>query len=66
MDTCLAVDTAKGHDTKVALVVSNNNVYDGYISQGFPTELQKTYIGIRKKDTNEVKHRLLVLFNGTF
>lgn len=55
MDTCLAVDTDKAHGAKVAIVVSNNNVYDGYVGQGFPTDLVKTYIGIRKKDTNEVR-----------
>lgn len=55
MDTCLAVNTEEGHDTKVALVVTNNNVYDGYVGKGFPTDLVKTYIGIRKKDSNEVR-----------
>lgn len=55
MDTCLAIDTnRKANAKQVALAVSNNNVYDGYIGDGFPTELTKTFIGIRKKDSNEV------------
>lgn len=54
MDTCLATDTKKEDEAPVALVVSGNNVYDGYIGDGFPTDLVKTFIGIRKKDSNEV------------
>lgn len=63
MDTCLAIDTHRqGGAKQVALAVSNNNVYDGYIGDGFPTELTKTFIGIRKKDSNEVlQHELITL-----
>lgn len=59
MDTCLAIDINRESGARqVALAISNNNVYDGYIGEGFPTELTKTFIGIRKKDSNEVLHRL--------
>lgn len=57
MDVCFADDTGKDGDNKVALTISNNNVYDGYIGAGFPTDLVKTFIGVRKKDSNEVRLR---------
>lgn len=54
-DVCLATDTQDDKLPKVLLTVSNNNAYDGYVGKDFPTDLKRTFIGIHKKDTNEVK-----------
>lgn len=54
MDACLAVDAKKENNATVALAVSSNNVYDGYIGDNIATDLVKTFIGVRKKNSNEV------------
>ena len=54
MDACLGRNKEKENNSEVAMAITDNNVYAGYVGEGFPTDLAKTYIGIRKKDSNEV------------
>lgn len=52
LDVCIATDTEKC--SPALLTICNNNVYDGYVSTDYPTNLKTTFIGIRKKGTKEV------------
>lgn len=67
-DVCLANDTQTENGASVLLTVSKDNVYDGYINKGFPTELKRTFIAIRKANSDKV-HSLLHdthIFKTTF
>lgn len=54
MDACIGIDTANERNDSLLIAISKNNVYEGYIDKGYPTNLRKTLIGIRKRDSNEV------------
>lgn len=56
MDFCLAKDTQTDIAPSVLLGISNANVYDGYVGRGYPTNLKRTFIAIRKKGSEEVCH----------
>lgn len=59
LDVCLANDTQTENASAVLLTVSKDNVYDGYINKGFPIDLKRTFIAIRKANSNRVQHILL-------
>lgn len=52
VDVCLAKDTH--NSAPVLLTISKENAYDGYVGKGFPNDLKRTFIAIRKKDSEEV------------
>lgn len=54
LDVCLAKDTQNEASPPILVSVSKDNVYDGYIGKGFPTDLKRTFIAIRKKNSEEV------------
>lgn len=54
MDVFKATDTQRDGSASVLVAVSKKNVYDGYIGQDFPTDLKRTFVAIRKKDSDEV------------
>lgn len=56
LDICLAKDTQAADDgsPSVLLAISKNNVYDGRIGQGYPTDLKRKFLVVRKKDSEEV------------
>lgn len=54
LDVCIAKDSQRDEMPPVLVAVSNNNVYDGYIGKGFPSDLKRTFIAIRKKNSEEV------------
>lgn len=55
MDVFKATDTQQDGSPHVLLAVSKNNVYDGYIGQEFPNDLKRSFIAIRKKNSDEVR-----------
>lgn len=56
LDICLAKDIQEDGKSSVLLATSKNNVYDGYIGKGYPTDLKRTFLAIRKKDSEEVTY----------
>lgn len=56
LDICLAKDTQATDDgsPSVLLAISNKNVYDGHIGKGYPTDLKRKFLAVRKKDSEEV------------
>lgn len=58
VDVCLAKDTQNDNSPSVLLAVSKDNVYDGYVGKGFPTDLKRTFLAVRKKDSEEVSREL--------
>lgn len=58
LDVCLAKDTQNDNSPSVLLAVSKDNVYDGYVGKGFPTDLKRTFLAVRKKDSEEVSREL--------
>lgn len=54
LDVCLASDTQTEKAEPVLLAVSNNNVYDGYVNKDFPRDLKRTFIAIRKANSDHV------------
>lgn len=38
----------------ILLTISKDNVYDGIVGRGYPTDLKRTFIAIRKKNSEEV------------
>lgn len=54
LDVCIAKDSQRDELPPVLVAVSNDNVYDGYIGKGFPSDLKRTFIAIRKKNSEEV------------
>lgn len=55
LDICVAKDTQNEGTSSVLLAISKNNVYDGYIGKGYPTDLKRKFLAIRKKDSEEVR-----------
>lgn len=55
LDICVAKDTQNEGASPVLLAISKNNVYDGYIGKGYPTDLKRKFLAIRKKDSEEVR-----------
>lgn len=39
---------------EILLAVSEDNLYDGIVGRGYPTDLKRTFIAIRKKGSDEV------------
>lgn len=54
LDICLAKHTNAEDKSPVLLAISENNVYDGYVGKGYPTDLKRTFLAIRKKDSEDV------------
>lgn len=54
LDVCLANDTQTENASSVLLTVSKDNVYDGYINKGFPIDLKRTFIAVRKANSDKV------------
>lgn len=54
LDVCLANDTQTEIGSSVLLTVSKDNVYDGYVNKGFPIDLKRTFIAIRKANSDKV------------
>lgn len=57
LDICLARDTQATDDgsAPVLLAISDSNVYDGHIGKGYPTDLKRKFLAVRKKDSEEVR-----------
>lgn len=55
VDVCMAKDSENEGSSPVLLAISKNNVYDGVINKGYPTDLERTFIAIRKKNSEEVR-----------
>lgn len=53
----MAKNTQDDKAAPVLLAVSKDNAYDGYVGKGYPTDLKRTFIAIRKKDSEEVKEK---------
>lgn len=67
LDVCLAKDTQAADEgtSSVLLAISKNNVYDGRIGKGYPTDLKRKFLAIRKKNSEEVRtHKHAFLFNS--
>lgn len=54
-DCYLAKKTTENSTERLALTVNNDSVYSGTIGKGFPTDLERTFIGIRNKVSNKVR-----------
>lgn len=54
VDVCMARDTQNVSSPPILLAISKDNAYDGYVGKGYPTDLKRTFIAIRKKDSEEV------------
>lgn len=54
LDVCLGTDSQTDKAASVLVAVSKDNVYDGYVGKDFPTDLKRTFLAIRKKNSEEV------------
>lgn len=54
LDVCFGKNTQDDGASPVLVAVSKDNVYDGYVGKGFPTDLKRTFIAIRKKNSEKV------------
>lgn len=54
LDVCLATDTQTEKTEPVLLTISNNNAYDGYVGKDFRTDLKRTFVAVRKANSDKV------------
>ncbi|XP_055308619.1 uncharacterized protein LOC129572634 isoform X2 [Sitodiplosis mosellana] len=55
LDVCIAKDIQNENTSSLLLALSKDNVYDGLIDRNPSCNLKKTFIGVRKKTSEEVK-----------
>lgn len=55
LDVLIAKDNRTANTSSLVLAFTEDNVYDGFIYSSFPNNLRKSFVGIRKKSSEEVK-----------